>query len=291
MGERTGLAVTGWCLGRGHAQREGRRWPRACRSSMPALACLVLCTSLGAAKAPPPVLSPMEPFDDRAIPDEGTSADLCRMVHQWHPRPAPPPGSQAAVGPPGTQCLALPGPEGGPHPNDVVVASICRDKLCAEGLSIPGKAQAPVVLIRVEDELAAMRRDFGQKTETSASSAILVAFHESPLVSVRQVYSGFTEGAAHAINFARCRTFDAVSGKRLSLDELVGATAVQQIRHWLHWVKTEGLGDPLGAELDPTSYLLHRDARGLRLILCATPESPEGDHVELQIPGVWRFAE
>lgn len=174
-------------------------------------------------------------------------------------------------------------------PGDLVVETRCGESWCVDGLSVRGRT-----LLAAEptaEERRWVRRGWLERV-------VRVDWWDESFVSVYVAESSFVEGAAHANNALRCRTFDARSGRALSLRDVLPARSAALVlakarRLFEDEVAIEELGHALdfgpGYELRSDGFRLARTDRhgGERpeIILCAQGVAcgSDGAMVELRL--------
>jgi len=118
------------------------------------------------------------------------------------------------------------------HPTHLEAASYridtqCRGNYCVEELQANGRLliAASAALGALEHEVSAL----GHERETDATEVVLPQPSAAGFLSVYRLESDYTSGAAHARNSLRCETYRVSSGKRVTLQDVVGVRAAYRI--------------------------------------------------------------
>lgn len=118
------------------------------------------------------------------------------------------------------------------HPTHVDTGSYridtqCSGNYCVEELRTSGR-----VLIAASAALSALRREVsepGHERDTDATEVVLPQPSAPGFLSVYRLESDYTTGAAHARNSLRCETYRMSTGKRVTLQDVVGVRAAHRI--------------------------------------------------------------
>lgn len=227
----------------------------------------------------PPAPAPPAAFGGTAFARRLAIADL-EGVEPPPPGPAP---TAAGLG-------ARSGPAKRELPGGIVVETRCGDGWCVDGLSVRGKVL--VAPKPTADEARWLRNG-------SLERVVRVDWWDDAFVSAYVAETSFEAGAAHANDALRCRTFDARSGRTLTLGDVLpprfAALVLAKARRLLadENLAIDEVGEALssggGYELSPKDFRLARTPgyTGSRpeIVLCAEGawQSVGGTILELRL--------